>query len=960
MKKLLTLLLVLILSFSVVLTLVACGGDGDGDGAGDNTADGGADNGGNTGGDNGGNTGANNGGNTGGDNGGNAGGDNGGNAGGDNGGNAGGEGGGEDTSKYFNEDGELILFDESKPTFKFVTGSDIGNNAATINDIANQLNGLCEATVKVENYQSTPQTVEILVGTVNTRGDEYKYNKYDLGQNGYVVKQVGTKIIVQGGSANALTTAINHLKEKVFGLKKSNDPFEYHVMADSTNKEYIQGGYTVSQITVAGNSLKNYVLTYTKGNSTAKKAAEALQTTLYTECGIYLKIETSPAAGTPTVFINALANSGVGNGYSAYVDDNGDLKIDCEFDYKLSELCTSFTDNFILSGRGTVAFSKGTIETRDIRNIYYEDFGAMGDGETNDFKALKDTHDKANTYGHIVHAKLDGSANYYIGSTGGDNIDVMTDTYWHGCTFTFDDSTIAVHSSSRCPGGGASNCMDCANRSAAIFNVTKTQKAVDVASKFAYVTPSTPLNGGYGEADNTTKIEDWDLPYLALVKITAKYHKIYVRGGNKENQANADSGDHQCEFILIHPDGTIDPTTPLSWDYHDVAWASAENVDPKYVTPITIDGGGAYINTIANAPGEVEKNEYNQFYRNIYVKRSNTTIKNINHRLLEEGEYRAPYAGILTVNHVNNVTFRDITLQAARRRWQGTVQQGTYEIGGMGGNDIKYYNVDAINFFSDGTDWISYDRENNTPGNLHMGGTMGTNYCRNFLFENCTLNSFDSHKGLGNVTLRNCEIGAASMQGSGDILIENHTAYMSGYSHDVIGLRADYGSTWRGTLTMRNIEIRYDVNFDYTKGNPQNFITIFETNNYERDAIYESFYNESTGKYEMKSTFTNYMPSEIYIENVSLNKYNYTGFDPITRTFQGLTLTAANDKVYLFNKSIYGYLTEDIRTAFANKYMPADKITVVGCQARIVLPDTPQFSDCKFVITDSPNTYQGT
>ncbi|MBO5946379.1 MAG: hypothetical protein J6Q69_07220, partial [Clostridia bacterium] len=422
LQKLLTFLLVLILSLSVMLTLVACGGDGDGDGAGDNTADGGAGNGGNTGGDNGGNTGGDNGGNTGGDNGGNTGGDNGGNTGGDNGGSTGGEDGGEDTSMYFSEDGELILFDDGKPTFKFVIGNDVSTSASLVGEIATQLNGLCESTIKVENYSSTAEAVEILIGTVNTRGDEYKYNKYDLGIQGYVVKQVGTKIIVQGGSSSSLATAITYLREKVFGLKKTNDPFDYFTMADSTNKEYIQSGYTVSQITIAGNSIKDYALTYTKSNRTAKAAAEALRDTLYAECGIYLQTTTSPADGARTVSINVLANSGVGNGYSVYVDDNGDLKIDCEFEYLLTELCVAFTENFILSGSGTVAFQKGTVTTKDIRNITYEQYGAIGDGDTNDFAALKAAHDIANQHGHIVHAKLDGSANYYIGSTDGQSI----------------------------------------------------------------------------------------------------------------------------------------------------------------------------------------------------------------------------------------------------------------------------------------------------------------------------------------------------------------------------------------------------------------------------------------------------------------------------------------------------------------------------------------------------------
>ncbi|MBO5946380.1 MAG: hypothetical protein J6Q69_07225, partial [Clostridia bacterium] len=810
----------------------------------------------------------------------------------------------------------------------------------------------CESTIKVENYSSTAEAVVILIGTDNTRGDEYKYNKYDLGINGYVVKQVGTKIIVQGGSSNSLATAITYLKEKVFGLRKTNDPFDYFTMADSTNKEYIQSGYTVSQITIAGNSIKSYVITYPKANRNAKTAAETLRDTLYRECGIYITTDTSPDDGARTVSINVLTNSGVGNGYSVYVDDNGDLKIDCEFEYLLTELCAEFTETCILSGSGTVAFQKGTVTTKDIRNITYEQYGAIGDGDANDFAALKATHDIANQHGHTVHAKRDGTATYYIGDTNAETITVMTDTYWHGCTFVFDDSIINVHPSTTCPNGGYAGCDDCKMRTKPIFTVASGISSQDVTAKLAYVTEANPLNGGYGEADNTTKLEGWDLPYLALIKITSDYHKIYVRGGNKENAANADSGDLQCEFILVKPDGTIDPSTPLSWDYPSISSAIAENVDPTYVKAITIDGGGATINTISNAPDDTVQNTYISFDRNIKVTRANTILKNFNHRLLNERTYRAPYNGIISVNHVNNVTFRDITIQAASRKYQDGAMQGTYEIGGLGGNDIKYYNVDTVNLFTDGNDDPS-DGTTAPAGFLHIGGCMGTNYCRNFLFEDCTLNTFDSHKGLGNVTLRNCEVGSATMQGSGDILIENHTAYVSN-SASVVLLRSDYGSTWRGKLTMKNIDIKYDANDPYTEGNAATRITLFNTNRYEQNGVYESFLNKNTGEYVIPETFTNYLPTTVDIENVTLYVYNYTGFDSATGKHIGYTEQLADDDVYLFNMSIYTY-SEDLRYAFANRYLAPDSISIKGSSANIILPDTPQFDDCEITVTDSEN-----
>ena len=58
--------------------------------------------------------------------------------------------------------------------------------------------------------------------------------------------------------------------------------------------------------------------------------------------------------------------------------------------------------------------------------IFYSDFGAVGDGVTNDFLAIKAAHDRANEIGAKVFA--DGSKTYYIGKTGGEFITVKTST----------------------------------------------------------------------------------------------------------------------------------------------------------------------------------------------------------------------------------------------------------------------------------------------------------------------------------------------------------------------------------------------------------------------------------------------------------------------------------------------------------------------------------------------------
>jgi hypothetical protein len=82
-------------------------------------------------------------------------------------------------------------------------------------------------------------------------------------------------------------------------------------------------------------------------------------------------------------------------------------------------------------------------------------------------------------------------------------------------------------------------------------------------------------------------------------------------------------------------------------------------------------------------------------------------------------------------------------------------------------------------------------------------GVIGTNFCKNILLENCTLSRMDAHQGVsGTYTIRGCKLGHAGLNaiGRGTLTVENST--LNGRS--LISLRSDYGSTWEGTVVIRN------------------------------------------------------------------------------------------------------------------------------------------------------------
>lgn len=85
----------------------------------------------------------------------------------------------------------------------------------------------------------------------------------------------------------------------------------------------------------------------------------------------------------------------------------------------------------------------GTLKSEKF--VSYEDFGARGDGITDDQKVIVSAHAYANK--HNLPVKVRDNARYYIG--GGDRIiNIMTDTDFGNAEFIIDDTNVKKRS---CP-----------------------------------------------------------------------------------------------------------------------------------------------------------------------------------------------------------------------------------------------------------------------------------------------------------------------------------------------------------------------------------------------------------------------------------------------------------------------------------------------------------------------------
>ncbi len=373
--------------------------------------------------------------------------------------------------------------------------------------------------------------------------------------------------------------------------------------------------------------------------------------------------------------------------------------------------------------------------------ISYSDFGAKGDGKTDDIDAIAAAHAFANQQGLPI--KADAGATYYIGGKER-TVMIQTDTDFGKASFLIDDTEVQ-------------------NRNAPVFLVSSSLQPF-------------PLKGVSSLKRNQEKI-DVTLPGPCLITVTDASVKRYIRFGLNQN-----NGASQTDIFMVDKNGKVDMNAPIIWDFDQITEISALPIDEKL---LTITGGK--FTTVANQ----ENSEYTYYSRNITIKRSNVTIDGLEHRITGEGDHGAPYGGFLGIRDCANLTVKNTvltghktysTIGAAGK----PVSMGTYDLSATRALNISFIDCRQTNDIDDRTYW----------------GILGSSFCKNMLYDRCVFSRFDAHMGVANATIRNSTLGHMGINaiGSGTFTVENSTIRGS----TLINLRSDYGSTWRGEFVIRN------------------------------------------------------------------------------------------------------------------------------------------------------------
>jgi len=392
----------------------------------------------------------------------------------------------------------------------------------------------------------------------------------------------------------------------------------------------------------------------------------------------------------------------------------------------------------------SVAWTVVGATLEDVTPITYEAFGAVGDGRTDDRKAIMAAHAAANEKGLPVRAK-DG-ATYYMGCGGGTAI-IRTDVDFGTATFIIDDTHVAKP-----------------NIRSAAFSIEPDEPTFAVTGLVKLVRGQKSLGVR--------------LPKRCLLELIDNKVRRFIRWGRNQNNGVA-----QQEMIIADSEGRVDPATPLVWDFDHVTAVNAWPIDEKLLTV----KGGSFTN-IANQA----ESRYTYHSRGILVHRSNVRIEGLKHYVAGELDHGAPYTGFVCIERCANVTLYKCLFTARR----------TYETIGAAGKPVSMgsYGLTvghAVNVSCIGC------RQTTDIVDGRYWGLFGSNFCRNILFDDCVFSRFDAHMGVANATIRNSTLGYMGVQaiGFGTLLIENSTIRSR---NALVSLRSDYGSSWKGDIIIRN------------------------------------------------------------------------------------------------------------------------------------------------------------
>jgi len=805
------------------------------------------------------------------------------------------------------EDPNLIqLIKNNQANFRMIYTS--GAGSTNIKAVGNLVVTLRERGVNIEDAVSDAATdhisdCEIIVGAnARGRGDACNVSDKTLGLGGYTVKIVGKRIVIAGGTNELTKEAFDIFVSEVFGI---GDTATEKPLSDLTiNKGYTLHKvteYDVTSVRIAGNDLKNYILLIDVDSMYGgSNSISAFRQRLYETTGYWLQKGNPevPEAYKYKLIIRYVEDAGE-DGFRAFVSGT-DLIFECAYDNAFDKAFGEIVEERIYSVKGVANFPSSYYETKQVSRVYYKDFGAKGDGVTNDFAAILEAHQYANTGGQKVYAEE--GAIYNVGDNLYTTINIRTDVDFRGATFVINDVGSAAYATRKTP----------------LFTLARDLGTTESHNMKGVTKFGENIKVSYG---------DTKLPWLAghltgpaLIKIENSNHKDFIRHG-----ANQNGGAYRMDMLVVDVDGNISPDTPVGFDYDELTYMTIYYTDCK---PITVENA-SFINICCRVLEETEmKNLFHEYRRNFLIQRPNVTVRNMTHRMegepalnWETGAFGIygdcsesyPYYGFFIFDYAYNSLIEDCDLTGHTVYYED--KPATTSTGGVKPNPVPMGTYDFVIERSAGITLrrvTQYNASVNTLENPEEAladsrywGIMSSNGSKDLYFEGCRINRFDAHRGFWNATLKDTVIGhTINVIGGGTFNLIGVTK-MTGSAF--IALRGDYGATFRGDMNIVDCYHQCIGGFNTNKGATGSAGAGNTT--YIINSGFSNSASTAEGSYwYWDFGYTCYMPENIVIDNFRSDaKKNVYIFNNLPNTVFGANNSATGEpitNVYQITKSI--------------------------------------------------------
>ena len=699
----------------------------------------------------------------------------------------------------------LVLIQNGKANFRFVFSTDAGPSA--INKIDTLVKKLRSLGVEIDDPVRANETdsisdCEILVGAgITTRGEECNVNEKDYGEKGYVIKTVGNRIVIAGGTKNMTATAFDtFVKSYLKVTDKTKEIGDINITETINVEKFTE--YMIKGITVGGADLSEFVIVKDLDGMAdyGDEFVTKFRDELYTESGYWLEIigasDTTDKAHKIIIrYVSGTINGDTdGMGFLASVK-GGDLVFECSYANAMIKYFEKSVNELIFSKMNAISISANYSKFSEASAAYYKDFGAVGNGKADDFKALLETHKYANECGQTV--KGTEGATYYVDTDFIETIPVYTNIDLQGATILINDDSDVAHEKrglalftlSRTPGVG--QWINNAERIAAMFENYEKKISRD-ATELPFLVP-------YLKGDS-------------YVIVFNDNHKDFIRFGSNQSDGNS-----RMDMFLVDKSGKIQPGYEPAFEFDDITTVKIYDVSEKEL----VIENGSIKNICCTVKAATQlKNKYVSYSRGIIVNRSNVLIKDVTFRTVDEPiidfTYDAkdplttrygkraesyPYGGFIIGQEAYNLLVQDCTMSARTTYYED--KPATASTGGqvpepvaMGSYGYTYSGCSAVKH-------VNVDQYCETGiGDSRYWGIMNSNTCKNFHFEDCEVNRFDAHRGFWNGNLINSTFGhTINLTGGGDFYAEG-VEKLCGTAF--INLRGDYGGSFDGTITIKN------------------------------------------------------------------------------------------------------------------------------------------------------------